>query len=351
MSVTLAEIAKWIGGTVDGDDSIKVSALAKIEEAKSGQLTFIANPKYARFISSTEASAVLVDLDFPKSAKPLIRVSNPYFAFLTLAQKFYHRVSSVEKGIHPSVVLGENCNLGRDVAIGAHVAIGKNCTIGRGTVVHPGVVIGDDVQIGTNCLLYANVSIREQCRIGNNVIVQMGAVIGSDGFGFAFEGGKYHKLPQMGIVVIEDDVEIGANATIDRATMGETIVHRGTKIDNLVQIAHNVEIGEHTAIAAQTGISGSTKIGKYVKLGGQAGLVGHITIGDYSAVGAQGGVTKSVPEKTFVSGYPAREHMKAKREEAGLARLPELIKKFRRLEAQVKELQGQLMEKGQKEEQ
>ncbi|NOY58204.1 MAG: UDP-3-O-(3-hydroxymyristoyl)glucosamine N-acyltransferase [Calditrichaeota bacterium] len=351
MPVTLAEVAKWIGGTVDGDDSIKVSALAKIEEAKSGQLTFIANPKYARFIDSTKASAVLVDLDFPKSAKPLIRVSNPYFAFLTLAKKFYHGVPSVEKGVHPSVVLGENCKLGQDVAIGAHVVIGQNCIIGPATVVHPGVVIGDDVQIGADCLLYANVSIREQCRIGNNVIVQMGAVIGSDGFGFAFEGGKYHKLPQMGIVVIEDDVEIGANSAIDRATMGETIIRRGTKIDNLVQIAHNVEIDEHTAIAAQCGISGSTKIGKYVKMGGQAGLVGHITIGDYAAVGGQGGVTKSVPEKTFVSGYPAREHLKVKREEASLAKLPELIKKFRRLEAEVKELQGRLMEKGQNEKQ
>lgn len=350
MPVTLAEIAKWIGGTVDGDDSIEISALAKIEEANTGQLTFIANPKYARFIESTKASAVLVDLDFPKTAKPLIRVSNPYFAFLTLAKRFYQGVPSVDKGVHASAILGGNCKLGHDIAIGPNVVIGRNCTIGDGTIVHPGVVIGEEVEIGANCLLYANVSIREKCRIGNNVILQMGAVIGSDGFGFAFEGGKYHKLPQMGIVVIEDDVEIGANTTIDRATMGETVIRRGSKIDNLVQIAHNVEIDEHTAIAAQSGISGSTKIGKYVKLGGQAGLVGHITIGDYAAVGAQGGVTKSVPDKTFVSGYPAREHMKAKREEAGLAKLPELIKKFRRLEAEVKELKQKLMEKGPNEE-
>ncbi len=351
MPVTLAEIAKWIGGIVDGDDSIEISTLAKIEEAESGQLTFIANPQYARFIDSTRASAVLVDLDFPKSAKPLIRVLNPYFSFLTLAKKFYHSVSSVEKGVHPSAILGKNCKLGQNIAVGPNVVIGRNCTIGEGTILHPGVVIGDEVILGANCLLYSNVCVREQCRIGNNVIVQMGAVIGSDGFGFAFEGGKYHKLPQMGIVVIEDDVEIGANTAIDRATMGETIIRRGAKIDNLVQIAHNVEIDEHTAIAAQAGIAGSTKIGKYVKLGGQAGLIGHITVGDHSAVGAQGGVTKSVPEKTFVSGYPAREHLKAKREEASLARLPELLKKFRRLEAEVKELRQKMMEKGKNEEQ
>jgi len=345
MPFRLKEIAEWIGGKVDGDDFIEITGLAKIEEAQPDQLTFIANPKYAKFIDTTRAGAVLVGSDFPTANRTVVRVADPYFAFLGLIKRFQASVEFSLKGIHPTAIIGEGTKLGKDVAIGAYVVIGRNCSIGDASVLHPGTVLEDHVVIGANSLLYANVSVREQCRIGNNVIVQMGAVIGSDGFGFAFHDGKYHKIPQLGIVVIEDDVEIGANTTIDRATMGETVICRGTKLDNLVQIAHNVEIGEHTAIAAQSGISGSTKLGKYVKLGGQAGLVGHISIGDNSAVGAQAGVTKSIPDNTFYSGYPAREHMKAKREEASLARLPELLKSFRRLEAEVAELRKKLAEK------
>lgn len=344
MSVRLAEIAKWIGGTVDGDDSLQISGLAKIEEAQPGQLTFIANPKYSKYAETTRASAILVDLDFAKSEKTLIRVKDPYFAFLKVVKHLYPEQIGVEPGVHPSAVVGEGSTVGKEVRIGPFVAIGRNCRIGDGVTLYPGVVLGDNVSIGDGSLLYANVSVREGCRIGGNVIIHMGAVIGSDGFGFAFVDGHYEKIPQTGIVVIEDDVEIGANTTIDRATLGETIIRRGTKIDNLVQIAHNVEIGEHTAIAAQAGISGSTKIGKYVKMGGQAGLVGHISVGDYAAVGAQAGVTKAVPPKVFVSGYPAREHMKAKREEASLARLPELLKKIRRMEAEITALREKLEE-------
>ena len=345
MPFRLKEISEWIGGKIDGDDSIEITGLAKIEEAQPDQLSFIANPKYAKFIASTRAGAILVDNNFPAVSRTIVRVADPYFAFLGLIKRFQAPVDSSIKGIHPSVVVGEGTKLGKDVAIGAFVVIGRNCSIGDETVLHPGIVLGDDVAIGEKSLLYANVCVREQCRIGNSVIIHMGAVIGSDGFGFAFQDGRYHKIPQLGIVVIEDDVEIGANTTIDRATMGETIIRRGAKLDNLIQIAHNVEIGEHTAVAAQTGISGSTKIGKYVKLGGQAGLVGHISIGDNSAVGAQAGVTKSIPDNTFYSGYPAREHMKAKREEASLSKLPELLKKFRRLEAEVAELRKRLEEK------
>ncbi len=345
MPFRLKEIAEWIGGQVEGDDSIEITGLAKIEEAQPHQLTFIANPKYAKFIDTTRAGAVLVGSDFPAANRTVVRVADPYFAFLGLIQRFQAPVESTLKGIHPTAIIGEGTKLGKDVAIGAYVVIGRNCSIGDGAILHPGVVVDDQVSIGAHSLLYANVSVREGCRIGNNVIIQMGAVIGSDGFGFAFQDGKYHKIPQLGIVVIEDDVEIGANTTIDRATMGQTVIRRGTKVDNLVQIAHNVEIGEHTAIAAQSGISGSTKLGKYVKLGGQAGLVGHIRIGDHSAVGAQAGVTKSIPDHTFYSGYPAREHMKAKREEASLAKLPELLKSFRRLDAEVAELRKKLAEK------
>ena len=338
MPITLAEIAAWVHGRVEGDGSLEISGLAKIEEAGPGHLTFIANPKYAKFIHTTGASAVMVGMDFPACAKTLLRVDNPYFCFLNLVKKFYVQSPGVAQGVHPSAVIGEGTHLGAAVAIGPLVVIGSQCRIEDGAMLHPGVVLGDRVTVGQKSVLYANVSVREGCRIGAGVIIHMGAVIGADGFGFVFEGGQYHKLPQVGIVVIEDDVEIGANTTIDRATLGETVIRRGAKLDNLIQIAHNVVVGEHTAIAAQAGISGSTTIGKYVKMGGQAGLVGHIHIGDNAIVGAQAGITKSVPDNAFVTGYPAREHMTAKREEASLARLPELLKRVKVLEQEIEKL-------------
>jgi len=342
MKLTVDEIAAWIGATVEGDGSLEISGLAKIEEAHKGHLTFIANPKYTKYIDQTDASAVLVDMDFPQSSKTLLRTDNPYFSFLQIAQRIYLTTPNIPKGVHKTAIIGKNAQLGDEVAIGAYVVIGDDCRIGDGTTICPGTMIGDRVIIGSNCLLYSNVSIREECRVGNRCILHMGAVIGSDGFGYAFEQGKYHKLPQMGIVVLEDEVEIGANTTIDRATMGETKISRGTKLDNLIQIAHNVEIDENTACAAQTGISGSTKIGKYVMIGGQAGLVGHITVGDQAKIGAQAGVTKSVPEDTFVSGYPARPFRREMREIASLAKLPDLLKRVKQLEKKVAELQDQL---------
>jgi len=338
MAITISQIAEILGGSVDGDGAAEITGLAKIEEAQSGQLSFIANSKYYKFIETTHASAILVDLNFPESDKTLIRIQNPYFAFLKMAEHFYVQEPQVDVGIHHTAVIGKDSEIGENCAVGAHVVIGKKCKIGKDTVIYPGVVIGDAVEVGENAILYANVSIRERCRIGSNVIIHPGAVIGADGFGFAFEDGKYHKLPQMGNVVIEDEVEIGANTTIDRATMGETLVKRGAKIDNLVQLAHNVQIGENTVIAAQTGLSGSAKVGNYVKIGGQAGFVGHIEIGDNALIGAQSGVTKSVPENAFISGYPARPHMKAKREEASLAKLPELLKKIRTLESKLEKV-------------
>jgi UDP-3-O-[3-hydroxymyristoyl] glucosamine N-acyltransferase len=338
MPFTVAEVAKWIGGLVDGDGTVEISELEKIEKAKPGQLSFLANPKYYKYIETTNASAILVDLDFPKSTKTLVRIKNPYFAFLKIAERLYSGVPGVGSGIHPSVVVGNGTKIGENEAIAPNVVIGNNCKIGKNAKIYPSVVIGDEVEIGDNVILYANVSIRERNKIGDNVIIHMGAVLGSDGFGYAFENGKYFKLPQMGNVIVEDDVEIGANTTIDRATLGETIIRKGTKIDNLVQIAHNVEIGSHTAIAALTGIAGSTTIGQYVRFGGQAGVVGHIKIGDNSTVGAQAGVMKSFPHNSFISGMPAREHMRTKREEASLAKLPALIKKIRRLETELEEL-------------
>jgi UDP-3-O-[3-hydroxymyristoyl] glucosamine N-acyltransferase len=342
MNVNLTQIAQWIDAKIEGNEDIEITGLAKIEEAQSGHLSFIANPKYAKYIESTNASAVLVDQDFPETDKTVLRVGNPYFAFLTLAQKFYQQAPQVDAGIHETAIIGQDTVVGDECSIGAYVVIGKDCFIGKGTTIFPGTFIGDRVKMGENCLVYPNVSIREECQIGNNCILHMGAVVGSDGFGYAFEGGKFHKLPQMGIVVLEDDVELGANITIDRATMGETRIQKGAKLDNLIQIAHNVQIGQHTALAAQTGISGSTKLGSYVQVGGQAGFAGHLTIGDQAKIGAQAGITKSIPDGGFYSGYPARPFRQEMREHASLAKLPGMLKRFKELEAKVEELEARL---------
>lgn len=339
MSYSVAEIAKWVDAKVDGNADLQIVSLAKIEDAGKTDLTFISNPRYEKQIHTTNAGAVLVALDFPQSDKTLLRCADPYFAFMTLVQKLYGHTAPPPMGVHPTAVIAEDAVIAPGASIGPHVVIGAGCRVGDNTHIHPGVVLSAGVQIGADCVIYANVSIREKCRIANRVIIHCGAVIGSDGFGFAFRDGRYHKIPQMGIVVVEDDVEIGANTTIDRATLGETVIHAGAKLDNLIQIAHNVTVGEHTAIAAQAGVSGSTKIGKYVRVGGQAGVVGHIEVGDAAALGAQAGITKSVPPKAFVSGYPAREHMTAKREEASLAKLPELLKRVKRLEEELKKLE------------
>jgi UDP-3-O-[3-hydroxymyristoyl] glucosamine N-acyltransferase len=342
MNWTIEKIAAFLGGDIIGSKDLIISGLAKIEDAKPGEITFLANPKYDKFASDTKASAIIVGKEFNADDKTVIKVKDPYLAFMTLAKEWADKDPHVEPGIHPTAVIAPGVTLGADVHIGPYVVIGKKSHIGAHSLLHAGVVIGDHVSIGENCTLYPRVSIREYCRIGDRVILQNGAVIGSDGFGYAFHDGQYHKIPQTGIVAIEDDVEIGANTTIDRAALGETRIGQGCKIDNLVQIAHNVQIDNHTAIAAQVGISGSTQIGQYVRIGGQAGFVGHVKIGDKAIVGAQAGVTKGIPENVFFSGYPARENMKAKREEASLARLPELLKTFRQMAKRIDALESRL---------
>jgi UDP-3-O-[3-hydroxymyristoyl] glucosamine N-acyltransferase len=346
----LSELVRAIGGELVGSDA-EIERVAKIEDAAAGEITFLANPKYKKHLATTAASAVLIaaDAEFEELRRrttPLavVRVRDPYRAFLTLIDRFHPPLPPLPRGIHPTAVVAGSAVIHPDAALGACVVIGDHCRIGAGTAIYPGTVLGESVEIGAGSTLYANVTVREQCILGDRVIIHSGAVIGSDGFGFApTEEGTYEKIPQRGRVVIEDDVEIGANCAIDRATIGETRVMRGAKLDNLVQIAHNVVVGAHTVIAAQTGISGSTRLGEHCALGGQVGLTGHITIADHTTIGAQSGVPKSitVPGKTYM-GYPAREIRTTWRIDAALAQLPELLDEVRRLEQRLKELEDRL---------
>lgn len=339
MKMTLKEIAKLVDGEIIGDESIVITGVCGIKEAKEGDLTFIANSKYLSLMSTTRASAIITSKGIENAPKPIIKTENPSLAFAELVSRLAPNEIQHPKGIHPAAIIGENVSLGKDVAIQAYAVIENNAKIGDGSIIYSGVYIGHHAKIGKNALIYPGVSIRERVTIGNRVIVHSGSVIGSDGFGFAAVKGVHHKIPQIGTVVIEDDVEIGANVAIDRARFDKTLICKGTKIDNLVQIAHNVIIGENSIVVAQTGISGSTTIGKDVILAGQSGIVGHITIGDNAAVAAQAGVTKSVPPNTKVSGYPAKPHHTAKRVNACVQRLPELFKKIKDLQKRVSELE------------
>lgn len=339
-SYSLHELCQFVKGELVGDGTIMISGAAKIDSAGSGEITFLANPRYKQYLAHTKASAVIVDKQTdPGLAIAHIKVDDVYYRFLQIFLLFNPRKELLEPGIHPTAVIHSTAIIGKEVAIGAQVVIGKNVRIGDSSKIFPGCVILDNVSVGEQCILYPLVSIREECQIGNRVIIHNGAVIGSDGFGFAPFEGRFHKIPQIGRVVIEDEVEIGANCTIDRATMGETIIHKGAKLDNLVHIAHNVEVGESTVMAAQAGISGSTKIGHHVMIGGQVGTVGHIAIGNYAQIGAQSGVSKSIPDKEIYFGYPARPIMRTKRIEAVINQLPELLKRIIHLEKELEKLQ------------
>ncbi|MFA5145542.1 MAG: UDP-3-O-(3-hydroxymyristoyl)glucosamine N-acyltransferase [Candidatus Omnitrophota bacterium] len=342
MRKTLKEIAEFVGGVVAGDSSIVITGVSGIKEAYEGDITFLANPKYFPLIDKTRASAIIASNDTEAGRKPLIRVENPSLAFAKIVASFTADKVTHPKGIHPAAILGKNVSLGKDVAIGACAVIEDNVSIGDNTVIYAGCFIGHDTTIGNDTLIYPNVSIRERIVIGCRVIIHSGTVIGSDGFGFITIKGQHHKVPQTGTVEIGDDVEIGANVTIDRARFDKTIIANGTKIDNLVQIAHNVVVGENSIIVAQAGISGSTIIGKGATIAGQAGLVGHITIGDGAIVAAQAGVTKSVPPNTLVSGYPAKPHDTAKRVNACLQNLPKLYELVAELKKKIESLESKL---------
>lgn len=337
---TLAQIAEEIGGKLFGDSGIKIKNVAQINNATADQITFLANPKYKEALEKTKASAVIIDqkIDIIPSI-PYIIVMDAYFGFLQTFLMFNPKKKLLDSGIHSSAVIHKTAKLGKDVSISGNVWIGSGVTIGDRTQIFPNCVLLNDCKIGKDCILYPSVTVREDCVIGNRVIIHNGAVIGSDGFGFAPHDGKYHKIPQVGLVVIEDEVEIGSNTTIDRATMGETVIKRGVKLDNLIHIAHNCVIGENTAMAAQTGISGSTTIGKNVVMAGQVGTIGHITIGNNVQIGAQSGVAKSIPDNEIYFGSPARPIMRTKRIETIIGNLPELMKRIRNLENTVVELQ------------
>jgi len=338
----LIEIAKFLNGELVGDPDLEISGLAKIQSATAGELTFLANPKYGKYLESTQASAVLINKSQQTPGLDHIKVDDPYLSFLEILNLFFPSKDPDFNGVHSTAVVSETADIGLNVQIGPNVFVGESVKIGDNSIIYPNCVLLDNVQIGKNCRFHPGVSVREGCKIGNGVIIHDGTVIGSDGFGFAPDGEKYKKIPQMGIVVIEDDVEIGANATIDRATIGETIIKNGSKIDNLVQIAHNVEIGENTVVAAQTGISGSTIVGKHVTMAGQVGTVGHIEIGDNAILAAQSGVSKSVPAGEIWFGSPAMTIMKQKKIEANLRHLPEMSKKVNKLVKQLEELQEKL---------
>lgn len=335
--LTVAELATLVGGKVIGDGTQIIEGLGKIESALPNEATFLANPRYAQYLARSKAGAILVSPGTPAVGPTLIEVENPYMAFLVLLERFFSQEPWV-KGVHPTATLEPEVELSSDVSIGAFCFIGRRSHVGARTVLFPHVVIGPECRIGDDCLIYPNTTIREHVQIGNRVIIQPGVVIGADGFGFVPDTGEYRKIPQVGIVVIEDGVEIGANTTIDRATLGETRIRAGTKLDNLVQVAHNVVIGENSVIAAQTGISGSTRIGRGVRIAGQVGFVGHISIGDGAQVGAQSGVGHNIPDGGLMSGTPARPHGLWRRIEACITRLPDLFRRVRALEAQLKQI-------------
>lgn len=338
MAKSLKEIARLIEGEIVGDKNIEIEGVAGIEEARKGEITFISDKKHLPRLETTQASAVIVFREIKEAKVSLIRVENPYLAFSQVMRILVPYQKPI-KGVHPSAIVSKGVDLGKKISIGTHSVIEEGVRIGDNTIIYPLVYVGKGSKMGKNCLIYPQAMIREGVEIGNRVIIHSGTVIGSDGFGYIKVKQEQHKVPQIGKVVIEDDVEIGANVTIDRATLGKTWIKRGVKIDNLVHIAHNVVIGEDSIIVAQVGISGSTEIGKGVTLAGQAGLVGHIKIGDRAIVGGQAGVLKSVPPNTVVSGYPARPHTQAQRIEASVLRLPELHKLVRKLKRRIEELE------------
>jgi UDP-3-O-[3-hydroxymyristoyl] glucosamine N-acyltransferase len=346
MDFKATDIARFLNGEIIGNEEIKVSNVSKIEEGKPGTLAFLANMKYENYIYSTKASIVLVNRNFVPKEKieaTLIKVDDAYQAFASLLELYNQAMSTLKTGIEQPSYVDQSAVVGENIYLGAFAYIGKNSKVGNNCKIYPQVYIGDNVTIGDDCIFYAGAKVYANSVIGNRCIIHSGAVIGSDGFGFApLEDGTYKKIPQIGNTIIEDDVEIGANTTIDCATMGSTIVKKGAKIDNLIQIAHNCEIGENTVMAAQVGLAGSTKVGKNCKFGGQVGLAGHLSIGDNVFIGAQSGVAKSVAGNQVILGSPAIEIKEAIKAITVYKNLPKLREEVIQLQKELNNLKKQI---------
>jgi len=341
MEFTAKQIAEFVQGRVEGDENATVNTFAKIEEGVPGAISFLSNPKYTHYIYETKSSVVLINedvvLDKPVSAT-LIRVKNAYECVAKLLQ-LYESMKPKKTGIDEKASVSSSATIGKDVYIGPFAVIGEGAVIGDGTQIYPHTVIGDGVTVGEKCLLYPNVTIYQGCKLGNNVTIHAGSVIGADGFGFAPNTEGYDKIPQIGIVIIEDNVEIGANTCIDRSTMGQTIIHKGVKLDNLIQVAHNCEIGENTVMSAQAGMAGSTKIGAWCMVGGQAGFAGHIQIADKTFIGAQCGVIKNTKGNgESLIGSPAMDPKMFFKAKAVYPKLPDMYRQIAALQKEIDEL-------------
>ncbi len=339
-TLKLDELARLVDGTVRGDGGVAIHGVNGLREAQPGEIAFLSNPKYAPLLADTKASAVIVARGV-SAPIPVIEVGNPDLAFARVAERFLGSVGRPAPGVHPSAVVAPGASLGSGVSVGACTVVEEDAVIGDGSVLYPQVYVGRGARLGKNVLLYPQAVVRERCVLGDRVILHCGAVIGADGFGYVTEKGVHHKIPQVGIVVLEDDVEIGANTTVDRARFGRTLVRRGAKIDNLVMIAHNVIVGEGSLLAAQAGVAGSTELGRYVMMAGQAGLAGHIKMGDRSAITAQGGTNKDIPPGTVVSGHHAVESKTYLKRLAALAKLPDAMTELKRLRKEVEDLKKQ----------
>ena len=335
---TLEELALLVGGKFEGDAKLEITGMASPEEAKEGEVTFLAELKSTARLEKTRASAVIVPSSPPSSPKPVIITPNPYLAYAKV-QAFFSHQPYFSKGIDPRSHIGQGVKIGQEVSIYPFVFIGDGCRIGDRVVLYPGVYLGDSVQVGEGTILYPNVAVMDHCIIGQRVILHPGTIIGSDGFGYAREGSRYVKIPQVGMVQVDDEVEIGANCAVDRAAMGKTWIKRGVKTDNLVQIGHNVTVGEDTILVAQVGIAGSTVVGNRVALGGQVGVAGHISIGDGVRVGGQSGVTQTVAPGRVISGTPAFPHREWLKAQAVFQKLPEMKRALLALEKKFKILE------------
>ena len=340
MEFTAEQIANVIGGRVEGNKDAKVHTFAKIEEGTEGAISFLSNPKYTHYLYNTKSSIVIVneDLELEKDVDAtLIRVKNAYESIAKLLQ-IYEASKPKKTGVAPQAYIAPSAKLGNNCYVGPFAYVGEGAEIGDGCQIYPHAVIGDNVKVGTNCIFYPNTTIYQGCKIGNNVTIHAGSVIGADGFGFAPGADGYDKIPQIGIVVIEDNVEIGANTCVDRSTMGATGIHKGVKLDNLVQVAHNVEIGENTVMSAQVGIAGSTKVGSWCMFGGQVGLAGHITIGDKTFLGAQSGVPGSLKGGEELIGTPPMNPRAYFKSQAIFRRLPDMYKDLNDAKKKIEEL-------------